>query len=186
IVEFKTDKGEKIRFKGGGSSDGSDYETGMKVQVVYDGDNPQDARVGDFMQFWLGPLGVTLFGLLFFLAGVFSFVGISSVDKDFGPGFHKKMNRDALMMSKEKIRISGTVKEVKPQKGDQGAEFIVIATVWMPDGVSEEAFESIPIFFDPGGGILGKRVNIYIDPSDRKRYHVDIDPVLAELTEKKY
>ena len=38
-----------------------------------------------------------------------------------------------------------------------------------------------PIFFNPGPWILGKDVEIYIDPRDKDRYAVMLDPLLAKL-----
>ena len=60
VVEFLTQRGATIRFRGATGSGVPDYETGAVVKVVYRPDDPQQAKILTFSQFWLGPLVVTV------------------------------------------------------------------------------------------------------------------------------
>lgn len=43
---------------------------GQEVDILYDPDNPHDARINSFLDIWLGPIAVTVFG------GILSSVGL--------------------------------------------------------------------------------------------------------------
>jgi hypothetical protein len=81
VVEYRTAVGATIRFRGATGSGVPDYETGTPVTVAYRADNPYEAQILGFSQFWLGPVVVTVAGLLFFLMGVGAFFVIGSSDR---------------------------------------------------------------------------------------------------------
>jgi hypothetical protein len=71
IVEFKTDAGKVIRFRGStGQRGSSPYQQGQHVNVIYSRQDPWNAQIDNFEQFWLGPVGVGFFGLM--VLGTFS------------------------------------------------------------------------------------------------------------------
>ena len=61
VFSFKSADGGQHQFA---ASELTSYEEGARVEVVYEPDQPSKAAVHDFQQFWLGPLAVTLLGLL--------------------------------------------------------------------------------------------------------------------------
>ena len=74
IVEFKTDAGIKIRFRGStGMVYSPNYQKGQLVKVIYSRQDPWNAKIDNFEQLWLGPVSIGLFGLItlgaFFLFG---------------------------------------------------------------------------------------------------------------------
>ena len=74
VVEFKTDTGVKIRFRGStGMAYGPAYQKGQIVKVIYSRQDPWKAKIDNFEQLWLGPVSIGLFGLIalgaFFLFG---------------------------------------------------------------------------------------------------------------------
>lgn len=64
IVEFKTDAGQTIRFRGSTGSSSPSYRQGQSVRVIYSRQNPWDTQIDNFEQFWLGPVSIGLFGLI--------------------------------------------------------------------------------------------------------------------------
>jgi hypothetical protein len=58
-----------------------EYEIGTRVTVVYQPGDPQQAKILSFSQFWLGPLVVSISGLLFFTMGVGAFFLIGQSDR---------------------------------------------------------------------------------------------------------
>lgn len=81
IVEFKTDAGDAVRFRGStGQRGSSPYQQGQHVQVVYSRQNPWNAQIDNFEQFWLGPVGVGLFGVI--VLGVVVFGKVPTREND--------------------------------------------------------------------------------------------------------
>jgi hypothetical protein len=75
IVEFKTQGGETVRFRGGaGNAGGPQIQTGTTVDILYDPSKPSEAQINSFVQYWLGPLGVTVMGLFIIGMGLFFFL----------------------------------------------------------------------------------------------------------------
>lgn len=74
VVEFRAKSGEKVKFLGGaGNSGGPQIPTGSTVDVMYDPADPSQAQIKSFVQYWLGPVGMTAMGLMVMLTGIFSF-----------------------------------------------------------------------------------------------------------------
>lgn len=182
VVEFVAKEGSKHRFTGSTGSSVADYEPGAKVSVRYDPKNPSSAQITDFAQFWLGPLGVGVFGFFFLLAGIGSFILIKGSDETFGPEFHRKIDQVSLSLGGQGIRLEGQVDSVRKQTGKSGDEYVVVCRAALPGGISQQKFEAAPIFFNPGAWIVGKSVEIYIDPHKKDRYAVMLDPLLASLS----
>lgn len=84
-------------------------------------------------------------------------------------------------MRGEILLVKGVVESVRKQQGASREEYVVLCWATLPDGIAQKRFEAAPIPFDPGPGILGKSVEIYVDPGDKTRYQVRLEPVLAEL-----
>lgn len=68
IVEFKTDTGQTIRFRGSTGSSSPSYRQGQSVRVIYSRQSPWNAQIDNIEQLWLGPVSVTLFGLIALVA----------------------------------------------------------------------------------------------------------------------
>jgi hypothetical protein len=185
VVEFDAQGGTKYRFTGSTGSSVADYEVGAKVSVRYDPHNPSSAQITDFAQFWLGPLGVGIFGFFFLLSGIGSFILIKDSDETFGPEFHRKMDQVSLSLGRQGIRLEGQVDLVRKQTGRSGDEYVVVCRATLPGGISQQKFEAEPIFFHPGPWIVGKSVEIYVDPRKKDHYAVMLDPLLAELQSAK-
>jgi hypothetical protein len=81
VVEFASARGEAIRFQGSTGSGVPEYEIGTRVIVVYQPNDPQQAKILSFSQFWLGPLVVSIAGLVFFSMGVGAFFLIGQSDR---------------------------------------------------------------------------------------------------------
>lgn len=82
VIEFATERGETVRFRGSTGSGVPEYEPGAPVEVVYDPANPHKAQMTAFSQQWLGPLVVTGVGLLLLILGIGGFFLISEAGPD--------------------------------------------------------------------------------------------------------
>lgn len=70
IIEFTTQKEERIRFKGSTGMQSPEYEVGAPVDVLYDPADPNAAQMAAFPHLWLGPLVVTILGFIMVSLGV--------------------------------------------------------------------------------------------------------------------
>jgi hypothetical protein len=66
-VEFTDLSGAKARFTDRIGSLPADYELGMSVEVIFEPDKPQNARIYSWKRFWLAPTIFVLVGVLPFL-----------------------------------------------------------------------------------------------------------------------
>ena len=89
IVEFTTPDEKNYKFRGSTGSSAQEYFEGAQVDLIYNPARPSEAQIADFSQFWLGPLGITIFGFVFLVLGVGGFILISDSDKSFG-NFNKR------------------------------------------------------------------------------------------------
>jgi hypothetical protein len=177
VVKFEAADGKSYRFRGSTGSAAPEYEPGTKVDVVYRRENPADAQIVDFEQFWLGPLAVGLFGFLFLVSGIGGFFLVADSDKTFGPAFEEKMARADLYDGKRGIPLPATVREIKKLAG--GKARYVLACRGGASGGAERDFSSAPLSFDPGSAVIGKPVTVYMDPDDPERYYVDVAPLFG-------
>lgn len=64
VVRFETTKGEERRFRADLYVAWRDYGMGDTVPVLYDPEQPADARVDDSLLLWVGPSVAVAFGLI--------------------------------------------------------------------------------------------------------------------------
>lgn len=94
IVEFTTPDGKAHKFRGSTGSSAQDYFEGASVDLIYNPAKPADAQITDFSQFWLGPLGVTMFGFVLLVLGIGGYMVVNDSDKTFAS--HSNL-RDRLL-----------------------------------------------------------------------------------------
>lgn len=79
IIEFQTQTGEIIRFEGKTGVSENTYRVGQQVDILYDPQFPQDARIDSWFELWLPPLVVILLGSGALVAGLAGF-GVAIFD----------------------------------------------------------------------------------------------------------
>lgn len=62
VVRFNVSRAETHEFRPGFATLWSGYDIGDSVVVLYDPENPDDARVDDFWQLWFVAVGAAVFG----------------------------------------------------------------------------------------------------------------------------
>jgi hypothetical protein len=172
LVEFTPADGRPRRFQGSTGSSSPDYAVGQSVDVIYHREDPDQAQLADFTQFWLGPAAITVFGLFFLVFGFAGFFLIDGSDRTFGPAFHARMNRGRLYELKKGLKLKGVVREVEHEDG----EWMLLVEASVPGGAPSVFLA--PVAFDPGR-VQGKPVEVYVDPQDKDAYYVHVDPLFA-------
>lgn len=69
VVSFTPAGGEEIIFATEWGSGKAAYASGEKVTVLYDPDEPADARIRGFVSLYVGPLLLLVFGAVFWFVG---------------------------------------------------------------------------------------------------------------------
>jgi hypothetical protein len=186
VVAFDTTGGETVRFIGsvGGSSHPA-YEVGQTVDVVYDPANPRNALIGRSTQVWLPPLVLSIVGAIFLAMGTAAFFLIRNSDRTFGSGafgskFQERVDRDMLAFQPNAIRVRGQITNIRPNMRDGGQTLILTCTGRVTADGPEIGFDSEAVPAKLAGRLIGRPVMILIDPLDRKKYLVDLGPLLSD------
>ena len=192
LVEFTVAGEVKHRVIGYGSEDAPQYDIGATVKVLYVPKDPENAVVADFRPLFAELFFAGLFGFAFLAISIVAFSGSRSSPKTFYPTPERKIGKAAreqdpfaLPEGRERVLLKGVVDSVRQQHGAPREEYVVICRATLPGAIRPEHFEAEPIPFHPGRRILGKSVEIYVDPGGNPRYKVMLEPVLAEIPKKR-
>lgn len=165
IIQFGTEAGEDVEFRGSMGSSSPSYRRGERVTVLYRPQAPQDARIDSFGGLWAGSLITGGMGFLFTLVtGGFWFV---------------RARRAKL---EEWMRANGRSVEADYTGVIRDTSFKVngrspwrITAQWQdPAGGRLHLFESKRLWFDPEPFIAGDRITVLIDPRNPKRHVFDL------------
>lgn len=180
VVEFVTEGSKTVRFTGSTGGVGDPIiETGTEVKVLYDPAEPGSAQIKSFSQFWLGPLAVTVAGIISLFLGVGGFFVMGGIDRNMAEG-EAMMNRQRLIFMPEARVIQGKIIRIEERPENSG-RYVFIVQALRPDSSLYEEFSSDHLTFDPGHRFIGREVAVRLDPADRENYYVNADPLLPEI-----
>jgi len=165
VIHFIDRKGEKIEFTSSTSSNPPSYTKGEKVEVLYLPAQPQKAKINGFFALWGGVVILGGMGSVFLLiaTGIILFLNL-------------KGRRDKYLKSK------GTPIETDFQSVELNQSFSVngrhpfrVLTQWQNPSTSEvHVFKSNNLWFDPSNYIKIKRITVFIERNNPKKYYVDL------------
>lgn len=73
VVQFTTNRGRRVRFVAGVAMRPAPYQIGMRVPVLYEPGNPQQARINRFIDLWFYVLLLIGFGVFFVVMGLLGY-----------------------------------------------------------------------------------------------------------------
>ncbi|MBI1732446.1 MAG: DUF3592 domain-containing protein [Gammaproteobacteria bacterium] len=173
VVNFVDQNGKTIEFTSSTSSNPPSYSVEEKVGVWYDPAKPEHAEIDGYFSLW----GITtIFGGL---GAIFFLVGAGII---FGTAF--KGRRD------ESLRMRGTPIETDLQSVQLNTSLAVngkhpykVLTQWFNPFTSEvHVFESDNVWFDPASYVKDRKITVFIENDNPKKYLVDLSflPKLAK------
>lgn len=173
VVHFLDQNGQAIEFISSTGSNPPSYSKGQKVEVLYRPTNPQDAKINGFFSLWGGPTILSGVGGVFFIVGAgIILAGSLRNRKD------------------EFLRKNGTPIETDFQGVEKNTAFSVngkhpflVLTQWLNPATSElHIFKSNNLWFDPTSFIKTKKITVFIEKNNPKKYFVDLSflPRLAK------
>lgn len=149
------------------------YSKGQKVEVLYLTTEPQNAKINDFFSIWGG--SVILGGL----GGVFFLIGSGII-----------LAGSLTSRKSEYLRKNGMPIETEYQSVEENTAFSVngrhpfrVLTQWQNPSTSElHIFKSNNLWFDPSSYIESKKITVFIERNNPKKYFVDLSflPKLAK------
>lgn len=173
VVHFINQDGQKIEFMSTAGSNPPSYSKGQKVEVLYRPTEPQNAKINGFFSLWGGSAILGGLGGVFFLIG--SGIILASL---------LKSRKD------EFLRKNGMPLETEYQSVEQNTALSVngrhpfrVLTQWQNPSTSElHIFKSNNLWFDPSSYIKSKKITVFIEKNNPKKYFVDLSflPRLAK------
>lgn len=165
VVTFTAQNGEAIEFVSSVSSNPPSYSVGEKVQVLYAPTSPQDARIDGLFSLWGGPMIVGGIGFVFVdIALVFMVMGlVGARRKD-----HLLAQGVPIDTEFQSVQLNSSLKvgSRSPYR---------IFTQWQNPSTGEiHVFESENLWFDPTDYVDGKRIRVYIEQNNPRKYYVDV------------
>lgn len=173
VVHFTTQTGEMVEFISSTGSNPPSYSKGEKVEVLYLPAKPQNAKINSFFSLWGGAVIVGGLGSVFFLIGAgIILVTILKGRRD------EYLKRHGMRIDTEFLSV-----DINKALTVNGRHPFRILTQWQNPSTSEvHIFESNNLWFDPSSYIKDKRITVFIERNNPRKYYVDLSflPKLAK------
>lgn len=167
VVRFTTSEGEAIEFVSSTGSSPPFAVPGDRVDVLYDPDDPYNAKLDGFLDLWLLPGGFVVMG------GVL--IGIAPLVRHHTRSLS---SADAEWLRRHGRRVSGgSPRAILDETIDVNGRspFRVEVDVHDPVRNDVRVLSSGRVWFDPGPFLMNREaLNVYIDPQRPERYLVDL------------
>jgi hypothetical protein len=165
ILSFKTKDGRQIKFTPDDSNNLLSYREGESVEVLYDPNNPNKAKINEFISLYLGILVLGISGVIFFLTG-FSF---------FLSDHAKQKKIHFLQQNGKNITTKFIDVQLNLNITVNGSHPYFICSEWLnPKNNEKYVFESEDIWFYPADFITTDDIAVTINPENPKEYYMDI------------
>ncbi|WKB82449.1 DUF3592 domain-containing protein [Cellulophaga lytica] len=165
LVEFTDKNGDQFQFTSTISSNPPSYSINEKVDVLYNADTPNKAKIKGFFSLW---------GLSTILGGIgliFTLIGVGII----ASGLKKKKLHNYLKQHGTKIESDFQNVTLNTSLAVNGRNPFVVVSQWLNPKTSElHIFTSDNIWFDPTDFIKTEKINVLIDRDNPKKYVVDL------------
>ena len=171
VVEFRDRDGIPHRFASGVSSNPPRYSTGERVEVLYDPEAPDEARIDSFLDRQFLP---TVFG------------GLGALFAAIGGGllfFVVRGRRIAAQLRATGVPIQAKVTDIylDPSMRVNGrSPWRVACQATHPGTGKLHSFKSEPVWVDLSDQLSGREVRVLVDPARPARHLVDLSPYVDE------
>jgi len=165
VVQFVDKNGSEIEFMSSTSSNPPSYGVGESVEVLYNPESPNDAKIKSFFSIWGVVTILGVIGVVFFAVGG----GMYLYDKKKNNlRNHLKLNGTVIASSFQSVAINTSL-EVN------GRNPYRIISQWENPRTSKlHVFTSNNIWFDPTDYIKTDSIKVLIDKNDLKKYRIDL------------
>jgi hypothetical protein len=163
IVRFTTAEGRTVEFE---SNVSSSHDVGDRVEVLYDPDDPTDARLSGFFNLWFGSLAFGAVGIGFVAIGAYIVRRTRTPSKE-----------DVEWLRRHGRRVQG--RRPRAVEGDvvvtEVSPYRIEVDVHEPMRGGPRVLASEYVWLDPTPFLKDRdTVDVYIHPEEPERYFVDI------------
>lgn len=161
VVRFTTKEGEKITFKSSFGSSFAGSSQGTETEVLYWPENPQAAQIAGYF----GSIFLAALGTMFAFAGGAPLLATR----------HRKKQKAYLLHRGRPVTASIIKVNIERPIEVGGRSPYSITCLWV-DKLTHKAhfFNSEDINFDPSPYLHDRKITVYIDGDNAKKYYVDI------------
>ena len=172
-IKFTADNGEGITFTSGTASNPPSHKKGDEIEVYYQIENPQNAKVKGFFTLWAAPSVMAVIGLSFFL------LGFSMLTKKI------RTNKKVSALKANGQRVKAKIKHIGLNTSYKvnGQSPYQIKAQWQNPATSKvHVFNSEYLWYDPTDYVNEEEITVLIDKNNPRKYHMDISflPQLAK------
>ena len=165
VVKFTDNQGKETEFTNSSSSNPPSYDVGEIVEVLYEQEKPQSAKINGFFSLWLGTL------ILGGLGSIFASIGLGFFVYD----IRKNKKEANLRLNGSRIETDFQSVDINTSFAVNGKNPFVIVSQWQNPATSKlHIFESDNIWFDPTDFIKTDKIKVWIDRKNPKKYMVDL------------
>ena len=174
VVLFMTAEGETIEFVSSSGSSPPSESPGDQVEVIYDPDDPYDAKLSGIFHVWLPPAVSAILGPCFIYSAWYIRRRtrlMSVADAEWLRAHGRHMNGESPRVVTDSFEIQGR------------SPFRLEVDVHDATRDEVRVLTSEPIWFDPTPHLENRKtLDVYVDPTRPERYLVDISflPRLAD------
>lgn len=165
VVRFTDHTGEEVEFMSAASSDPPSFSKGEKVQVLYPRSQPRKAEIDTFFTLWGGVVIIGGLGCAFFLVG-FTMLAVSVLAQRRSE--HLKRHGVPVFAEFQAVELN-TALSVNDRH-----PFRVLAHWRNPATSDLHVFKSHNLWFDPSAYIKTRKIKVFIDRNNPRRYVVDL------------
>lgn len=164
LIKYKSGTGDEYVYSSATKTGYSSYKIGQEVELIYDKNNPQNARINSILDIWFLTILMGVLGSVITITGV---ILLSTTLK-------KRRQTEYLKKNGQKIladftNIGRGLVEINGENG------YVINCQWVnPQDNVIYTFKSDDIWFDPTNCVKDKKINVLIDLKNPKKYYVDL------------
>lgn len=164
-VHFETAKGREIEFTSNHSSNPPSFHEDQRVRVLYDPQEPYEAKIDSFGQLWAPAVFLAVFGAIFF-----------------GIGGGIVWWRRARQATQQRLKAQGRRILADIQGVDRDTSIKVngvspwrLTAQWQDPATQKvHVFHSENLWFDPAPYLAQEQVTVYLDAKNLKKHWVDI------------
>ena len=164
-VEFQTRNNERIEFVSSSGTNPPSHRKGEKVEVLYLPNEPQNAFIKRFFPLWGAALIIGSVGGIFLLIGG-TLLGISR----FKSGRENYLKQNGARIETEFMGV-----EINKRIEVNGRNPFRVLTQWQNPATGElVTFKSNDLWFDPSNHIQGRKITVFMERNNPKKYYVDL------------
>ncbi len=165
LVQFIDENENSIEFLSSSSSNPPSYSVGEKVEVLYNQENPNDAKIKGFFSIWGGVTILGIMGIVFF--GIGGAIFLSNRMKS-NTLKHLKQHGTTIESDFQSVEINNSLTV-------NGRNPFQIVSQWQNPTTSKlHIFTSDNIWFNPSDYIKNDKIKVLIDMNNPKKYSIDL------------